>query len=414
MCSTYFNHYAGSTTTIESTKTTIVPVTSQVVNTFYSTSCTGTTPNPTTTTSSVYSPIASTVTSLSSSTGSDGSVVVTQVTQTLTLTPSLTETTPGPTADQHNNNNRIASSNLAPIIGGSVGGFVGLVGIVFLVWFLLKRRTNWDDIFEKEDAILGTAFPKPKRDPPPDPKPKPYEYGLVGQTTAAPHMSPPSSSAGLSLSSEGANTYSPPPNLMLPQQQQLGPGPALNQQTLIHQLGPGQNQPTLLSFSSNGHSSTAVMPGPSNFGPGQDSVSGAWVSPGVGRYPPGMQRSLTMRANPQTQAGSGVAAGQRTSIFDENEVYGGIVADTPAAGPSGATNHGHSNSFGLGSSARPDSAASEYREAQSATERRDGKGRLITTSEKPPIVHLDGDRYRAPGSSSFGDGPVLAPPAYTA
>lgn len=134
-----------------------------------------------------------------------------------------------------------------------------------------------------------------------------------------------------------------------------------------------------------------------------------------------MQRNLSATAG---AAQSTLGTGQRESVFDENEVYGGIVTDVPIAGHSaGASAVSHSHGYSAAApSAGPGSNSAEfnpYQERQRPVrERRDGKGRLITTGEKPPVIHLDGGRYReqalSPGPSlSLGRNSVTAPPAYS-
>ncbi|KAK2466662.1 hypothetical protein APHAL10511_000920 [Amanita phalloides] len=482
----------GATSTVGITQTTVVPITSSVVNTLYSTSCTvvssstskyGTT---SASSSSSSSPSLITVTSMSSSTAANGSVVMTQVTETSTYWPS---TSSASTASGITSTTGTTSLNLAPIIGGSVGGFFALSAIVLLGWYFWKRKHNWDNIFA-EDPILNDAFPKPKRDPPLDGKPKPYQYGIVGHSAVPPHMSPPPS-AGLSLSSDGSNVHpfphNPPPsqqqssmqqtqqsaaqqqdqqqsvaqqsqNLVGQQQQSVGSNSG--QQAVMQQqqqtAGPSSgpqlpNQQTYPSSSLYSRAITAasvasVSPRPSAISvlssvqDGSSSLStisppGPWVTPGSGRYPPGMQRNLSATVGLQaaSHAGAALETGQRQSIIDENEVYGGIAMDTPAAGSSGAVNipvpvHSYSRPPGMGPGAGLGQDFSEfdpYREQEqqpAARERRDGKGRLVKVAEKPPVVHLDGGRYRAPVISpepgtrpvSLGNESVMAPPAYSA
>ncbi|KAF8712127.1 hypothetical protein AX14_013152 [Amanita brunnescens Koide BX004] len=504
----------GATQTVEITQTTVFPVTTTVVNTLYATSCTvinsggsksTVTSTSSSSSSSIILPSLSTMTSMSSSTAADGSVYITPVTETQTIFPTSSS---GAGAQNSNTNTTTSTSNLGAIIGGSVGGFFGLAAVALLAWYLWKRNHNWDDIFEREeDTILRDVFPKPKRDPPLDPEPKPYQYGLVGRAAVPPHMSPPSSSAGLSLSSDAPNAYPPAHNVaphhqhlagqhsgvqqqqqvaqqqqsvvqqqwngqqqsqqqMMQQQQsvvqqqwngqqqpqqvaqqqqsvvqqqwnvQQQPQQSVmpQQQSMGPQAGQGAGQPQIYgqlpSLSSNSHASHAIAaasiaslsPRPSAavslISSLQDGSSTISTPPGVwggGRYPPGTQRNLSATAS-ATQSRPGT--GQRESVFDENEVYGGIVTDAPIVGHSGAATHGPAAGV---SNTGPGSNSAEfnpYQELQRPIrERRDGKGRLITTGEKPPVIHLDGDRYReqarSPASTSFGRDSVIAPPAYS-
>ncbi|KAF9246238.1 hypothetical protein BU15DRAFT_70345 [Melanogaster broomeanus] len=88
-----------------------------------------------------------------------------------------------------------SGTNLAPIIGGVLGGFLGLIAIVASLWWLCRRRRSWDDIFEKEelaDDPWATPIPvRRERDRSNldlSAEPRPYQYGLVG------HVIPPAAS----------------------------------------------------------------------------------------------------------------------------------------------------------------------------------------------------------------------------
>jgi len=361
-----------------------------------------------------------------------------------------------------------------------------LAALALLAWYLWKRNTRWDDIFEREeDAILRDAFPKPKRDPNLDPKPRPYEYGLVGHSSVPPHMSPPSST-GLSLSSDTA--YNPVPNVTqhhqpyhhsvgqqsgaqqqqsigqqqqsAAQQQSIGQQQqqsvmqqqqsAVQQQSVGQQLpqqqqqsigsyaGQSTGQPAhaqVPSFSTHGHAVAAAAVASATPRPAAVALvsslqeasssasapSGAWVGAGGNRYPPGVQYNTSATSSTaQPRPGTG----QRESIVDEDEVYGGIAPIMPVVSHSGSNNvsaYSRGHSAGL-SNAGPGPNAAEfnpYQERQRPVrERRGGKGQLITAGEKPPVVHLDGGRYRehvrASVPASIGSDSVMGPPAYSA
>ncbi|KAJ8522399.1 hypothetical protein ONZ45_g1060 [Pleurotus djamor] len=85
------------------------------------------------------------------------------------------------------------STNMGPIIGGAVGGFFGLLGIVAVIWFIMKRRSRWDDIFEKEEEEQGRARHDGRFSLDVDNEPKPYQYGLVGHVPSPSVQSPPNS-----------------------------------------------------------------------------------------------------------------------------------------------------------------------------------------------------------------------------
>jgi len=150
-------------------------------------------------------------------------------------------------------------------------------------------------------------------------------------------------------------------------------------------------------------------------------TSGAWVGAGGNRYPPGMQYNTgATSSTAQPRFGTG----QRESIVDEDEVYGGIAPIMPVASHSGsnsasAYNRGHSAGLSNGGPGPNSAEFNPYQERQRPIrERRDGKGQLITTGEKAPIVHLDGGRYRehvrASVPASIGSDSIMGPPAYSA
>ncbi|KAF8635539.1 hypothetical protein AX17_003922 [Amanita inopinata Kibby_2008] len=400
---------SGSTTTVAVTQVTLVPVTSMVPTTLYSTSCTASnsqTSSSPSSTPSVFTPPPETYTSASSSTDTNGNVLVTQITQTLTFSPTTIDPTSTLVSDGLSHR---GGSALAPIIGGAVGGFFGLIGIVALIWFIKKRRSRWDDIFEREDALYGPPIPQPlKRDPPPEPKPKPYEYGLVGHAKAPlpPHLSPPTS-PGPNHGFNVSNSHPGRPAVLVSHRKQQN-------QAQAHERSRSSLTPLLsLSGSSVSGSSTgpaSIAPPPSivssNVSGGLDAVyfqapaplpvGAAWVAPGIGRYPPGMPANMNAGASSQAR---------QSFSHNDDEAYGGIEAE-----PAGA-----SSASAAGSSAN---AYNPYLEQQPplTPQRRDGKGRPVRTSgEKRPVVHLDGGRYvDSPHGPTQGSSTLPAPPAYEA
>ncbi|PFH51709.1 hypothetical protein AMATHDRAFT_58509 [Amanita thiersii Skay4041] len=416
----------GSTTTVEVTQVTAVPVTTTLATTLFGTSCTvintdnGVTSQPITTpseTPTVVTPPPSIVTSSWSSTQPDGNVVVTQETQTYTFSPSTINPNPSDSAD------RGGGPPIGPIVGGVVGGFGGLIAIVLLVWFFMRRRKRWDDIFDRdEDAILSAAPTKvPKRDPPPEPKPKPYEYGLVGHGPTPIQISP--------IASPVMANSQPLSTLTSHQQQQ--------QQSQVHHRHTSSLTP-LLSVSSLGGSSTggqasvtarpstgSSMGGSHEFthvatvqGAQPQLPSGAaWGGPGIGGYPPGMQMNL---GNNNMNAGlniGGSGGQQRVVIANPDlafDAYANIDADNAGSSASGSASGAHGYPPGIAPSVM-----------QSQQPQRDGKGRvIIRASEKRPIVHLDGGRYpenrhhssagRAQQQQQQQQPAEPAPPAYEA
>ncbi|KAF8844553.1 hypothetical protein BDN67DRAFT_962930 [Paxillus ammoniavirescens] len=149
-------------------------------------------------------PPPSTMIETSATTLGDGSVMQTVVTIVSTLPVTsiyAPSTVPNPTLQS--NASQGSGTNVAPIVGGVLGGFFGLIAIVGSLWWLCRRRRSWDDIFEKEDIQADDdpwATPiTVRRDRDRSrldlsAEPKPYQYGLVGHIAApAASGSPPSS-----------------------------------------------------------------------------------------------------------------------------------------------------------------------------------------------------------------------------
>ena len=78
------------------------------------------------------------ITSEKPSTRADGSVVIhwQTITSTLPVTPVYVPTVVP--VSQQNANSNARPVNLGPVIGGVVGGFFGLIGIVAVLWFFLS------------------------------------------------------------------------------------------------------------------------------------------------------------------------------------------------------------------------------------------------------------------------------------
>ncbi len=168
---------------------------------------------------------ASVIVSQVSSTLAGGSVVVTLVTSTSTMPPAVsTASTPGGGGSGSNNNNANHDNIrevLGPAIGGAVGGFVGLIALAMLIWFIWyvmpKSRSPCDcsQLSRRKRDSIRAMYAKeqtPKIEPafyerwghhdraaspPLDAEPKPYQYGLVGRRpgsasrTSSPSTSPP-------------------------------------------------------------------------------------------------------------------------------------------------------------------------------------------------------------------------------
>ncbi|KAJ7154238.1 hypothetical protein C8R46DRAFT_1119103 [Mycena filopes] len=146
---------------------------------------------------SLFTPPPSTVTTSSATTLANGQV--SEVMLTFTSTPAISTVFVGPTGHvAQDNNGNSSSSHIGPIVGGIVGGFFALLGIALGIWYLMKRRRRWDDIFDKEDAAQTPRATK-RFSLDAEVEPKPYQYGLVGHTPSptlgiSPPSSPPASS----------------------------------------------------------------------------------------------------------------------------------------------------------------------------------------------------------------------------
>jgi hypothetical protein len=117
-----------------------VVVTEPVLTLFASCTDSGTGPTtsyiPTQTT-----PPPTVYTTSSSSTMADGSVTVQLETITSSLSPTVVYVpTIMPTTQGSGGGNRL--STIAPIVGGVIGGFFGLISIVGLIWFFLYVSTS--------------------------------------------------------------------------------------------------------------------------------------------------------------------------------------------------------------------------------------------------------------------------------
>lgn len=219
---TQVNTIAGGAVTTQVPIIVTVPVTqTQPTNTLFASCSDGSTPSQTTShstasqtsfsstpspvTTSVLvetTPAPSIITQSSSTTLSNGDVVATVFTTTSTL-PASSVYVPSVIVNPTVTSTASASgsgTDVAPIVGGVLGGFVGLIAIVGALWYLCRRRRSWDDIFDRE-AIEDEEFDSPvavRRDRDRSmldlgAEPKPYQYGLVGHVTPPPGSSSPPS-----------------------------------------------------------------------------------------------------------------------------------------------------------------------------------------------------------------------------
>jgi len=156
--------------------------------------------------------------SQSSLTMPDGSVVVESITITSSLSPTIVYIPTTRPTNQQDPANGDHISTIAPIVGGVIGGFFGLLIIVAVIWFLLyvpsfyvylhsftfHRRRRQSYIYEQDETEppRNTTNRKRRFELDVDTEPKPYQYGLVGQVNSSLINSPPASP-----------TFAPPNNV---------------------------------------------------------------------------------------------------------------------------------------------------------------------------------------------------------
>ncbi|KAI0669547.1 hypothetical protein C8Q78DRAFT_1070664 [Trametes maxima] len=168
---------------------------------------------------SISTPPPSVFVSEVSSTGYDGSVFTTYLTFTSTLAPTpVFLPAPSTTGDNNNtndNHSHSASNDIGPIVGGVLGGFFGLIGVVALGWFIWRKKESWQDRYagpprqEYEPALYSPRQRRPKSSPPPGLEPKPYEYGIVGPCSS-PSTSPPPTRPQSFTALSAMNAYASP------------------------------------------------------------------------------------------------------------------------------------------------------------------------------------------------------------
>ncbi|KAI0629525.1 hypothetical protein C8Q77DRAFT_1235695, partial [Trametes polyzona] len=143
---------------------------------------------------SISTPPPTVIISAFPSTLSDGSVVIAYSTSTSTLPPTPVFIPTSLAGDEgHDHPHSISGDDVGPIVGGVLGGFFGLIGIVALLWFIWRKRESLRERYTPpptRDYDSTLYSPRPRRgkgsSPPPGLEPKPYEYGLVGRPPSTP------------------------------------------------------------------------------------------------------------------------------------------------------------------------------------------------------------------------------------
>ncbi|KAI9067497.1 hypothetical protein FKP32DRAFT_1588604 [Trametes sanguinea] len=145
---------------------------------------------------SISTPPPTVIVSLVSSTLADGSVFVSYMTYTSTLPPTavLVPTSLGGADNNTHPHHAASNDDVGPIVGGVLGGFFGMLGLVALVWCIWRKRQSLRARYagpqfpEYEPTLYSPRSPRRGKgsSPPPGLEPKPYEYGLVGRPPSTP------------------------------------------------------------------------------------------------------------------------------------------------------------------------------------------------------------------------------------
>lgn len=295
-----------------------------------------------------------------------------------------------------------------------------------------KRRRRWDDIFDKDDddIVIPPTGSRRKNNNSRfsldvDAEPKPYQYGLVGHATAPGPVSPPNSPPLLpsiptssdtsrhgrhrssltplnlptttSTPGPSATTVSSRPSTAGSMQPLRPPSQHSYPQPVQNRLSDyGNSGSTTLSHTQSNTSFTSPPVSLSNWssgpGPGYSAGASIGMSMGMGSD----DHSYTNRS------------GSPTSIHDQQPARRLQVANAPPLSPASET-------FPFTDSLVSTSMTAPA--ATTATQQRDGKGRLRTSTGKAPLVHLDGGRVQEEleASASGSSRPAgAAPPAYEA
>lgn len=288
------------------------------------------------------------------------------------------------------NDNSDSSRHLGPIIGGVVGGVAGLCALIFLVWFFIRKRQRWDDIFDNDDVPVVAASAN-RKEKLVDSGPRPYHYGIVGHTktpslTSPPSSPPPSSAPTLLDSGIDRSHYrnSSTTPLLIPAMGGMTHGPGAS----VSPRPPSQG--SALGYGSQFDANPRIQ------GQGWD-PSGLYNAPSQPRPllpgPPtmgavGPMAAMIGRSDGGNRTGSPVS-------FQEQRILQVANTDLHPQSPQS-----------------PEISSSLSGGRLSVDPQRDGKGRIAPKGEKAPIVHLDGGRYQegVAGSSSAA---APGPPAYS-
>lgn len=386
----------GSTQTVTNTITQTVPVTTTATSTLFGQSCTTSTTSSSTTstTSTSSSSSTSTITSESTSTNAQGQLTTVTYTSTVVGPASDTSSLSMQTGGGGGGGGGSSSGNsqIGPIVGGTVGGVVALAAIVLTVWFILKRRRRWDDIFDHDQA-LGSVGPDRRfsLSADLDGEPKPYQYGLVGLPGSAPTPgSPPSQTT--QLASE--------PSMYGGSQQHYNGRTSLSPINLPAGAAATGLQVHTPSSMSTSRPSTASSTQALTYPPqmqqysqqhsrGQSTMTAHSNSPSLNQPPLQPVTGWTMNTGASNERAGSPISYQEPRRLQVANYRDSMDPSTPIEEESPVSPAGHRSSFSTGSAVVP---------------QRDGKGRIRMSGGGNVVVHTDGGRV---GTST------PAPPAYS-
>ncbi|CDO78121.1 hypothetical protein BN946_scf184596.g3 [Trametes cinnabarina] len=168
-------------------------------------------------------------------------------TSTLPPTAILVPTSLSGQSNYTNHHHSLTSDDVGPVVGGVLGGFFGMIGLVALVWSIWRKRQSLrarhasSQFPEYESTLYSSRSRRTKASsPPPGLEPKPYEYGLVGRPPSTPPYSPtpgtsPPPTRPQSFSALSAMTAYASPVLTQPVQQ---PQASSSTPNLLHTTSP--------------------------------------------------------------------------------------------------------------------------------------------------------------------------------
>ncbi|GJE97564.1 hypothetical protein PsYK624_137850 [Phanerochaete sordida] len=192
----------------------------------------------------VITPAPSVIVTSQTITESNGSTVYILTTYTSTFSP-VSALLPNPSGGANGSHHSSSAAAIAPVVGGILGGFFGLIGLVVLIWWLWRRikygraRPHTPDVPSMAYAGGPGAAQLDE-----GLEPKPYHYGGLGSHTSRGSSRPNSPRARSSTYSQGNPPTTPGSgnrsSTRLSITQSGAPTPTFFPSTAI---APGQSQP---------------------------------------------------------------------------------------------------------------------------------------------------------------------------